>query len=101
MPQKGGVLSPSRGRAELLDLGFLASVPFDTNYVKIQSLVIYECTLFRCGLCPNLESDICSVGLIKVFRASCDGPPWECATPEANLAEGCDYAFDRNSPVPA
>ena len=57
------------------------------------------CTLFRYGLRPNLKPDICSVGLTKILRASCDGPPWECATPEVNLAEGCRSPLEAESHV--
>jgi hypothetical protein len=73
----------SGGRAKPLDLEFLATVPFDTTYV-LNPMVVSERALFCCGLCADLEPTHVLCRSIPI-----EGPPWECATSEANLAEGC------------
>ena len=77
MSSKGGVLPPSGGRAELPDLEFLGSVPFDTNYSKIQWS--FKSVLYSAMDCiPTVEPDICSMGLIKIL-----GPP--ATDPRGNI----------------
>ena len=71
-----------------LDLKFLVSVLFDINCVQ-NSRGIYGCYVFCRRLCSDFESDICFVTFINLVNASRHGPPWECHTSEAKMAEGC------------